>query len=370
MRECAVHLLADAQRQWFRRRLLAWFRRRQRNLPWRRTKDPYRIWLAEVMLQQTRVATVLPYYRRFLQRFPSVRALARAPREAVLRAWSGLGYYSRARNLHRAAGEILRRHDGKFPRELQSARALPGVGRYTAAAVLSIAYGEPLAVLDGNVARVLARLGAVRGELRAPARWRQLEQAAQELLARAAPGEWNQAMMELGATVCTPRAPRCAECPVARWCRTRSLGLVERLPEKRPRPSLHRVTLAAAVVVDSRGRTLLLHPEHPQACRFFAGLWQFPAVEVHHEPQAELRRHLRRILPESDAVARLHPLPPVRHAVTHHGITLLPFLLRVAVLPRVRHSAAAPLSGLERRAISNATRKIAAAARRALAAER
>ncbi len=368
MRECAVHLPSNAQRSRFRRRLLAWFHRRRRNLPWRRTKDPYRIWLAEVMLQQTRVATVLPYYRRFLRRFPSVRELARAPREAVLRAWSGLGYYGRARNLHRAAKEILRRHNGKFPDEPQSARALPGVGRYTAAAVLSIAYGKPLAVLDGNVARVLARLGAIRGELRAPARWRQLEHAAQQLLARAAPGEWNQAMMELGATVCTPRTPRCTECPVARWCRARRLGLVEQLPEKRPRPSPHRVTLAVAVIVDARGRTLLLRPEHPQACRFFAGLWQFPAVEVRHAPQAELRRHLRQILPNSGAAGRLHPLPPVEHTVTHYALTLRPFWLLVTALPCLRHSAVASLRGLERRAISNATRKIAAAARRVLAA--
>ncbi|MCL6481253.1 MAG: A/G-specific adenine glycosylase [Firmicutes bacterium] len=359
-----------AQLHPFRRRLLAWFRRRRRNLPWRSTRDPYRIWISEIMLQQTRVAAALPYYRRFLQRFPSVQALARAPLEAVLRAWSGLGYYNRARNLHRAAKELLRRHNGKFPRDPGSAQALPGVGRYTAAAVLSIAYGAPLAVLDGNVVRVLARLGAVRGELRAPARWRRLEQAAQELLAPDAPGVWNQAMMELGAMVCTPRTPRCGECPLADWCRARQLGQVERFPAKRRRPSQRKVTLAVAVVVDPHGRTLLLRPEHPQACRFFAGLWQFPAVEIHRDARAELRRHLRQILPETGAAVQLDPLPPVEHAVTRHAITLRPFLLRMAVLPRIRHSAAARLGGLERRAISNATRKIAAAARRILTAER
>ncbi len=365
-----MHLPPRDQYDPFRRRLLAWFRRRRRNLPWRRTRDPYRIWISEVMLQQTRVTTVLAYYRRFLRRFPSVQALARAPLEAVLRAWSGLGYYDRARNLHRAAKELLRRHNGKFPRDLDSAQALPGVGRYTAAAVLSIAYGTPLAVLDGNVARVLARLGAVRGELRTPARWRRLEQAAQQLLAPASPGQWNQAMMELGATVCTPRTPRCGECPVAAWCRARQLGQVERFPAKRRRPSRRQVTLAAAVVVDSRGCTLLLRPEHPQACRFFADLWQFPAVEIHRNTRAELRRHLRQILPATGAAVRLDPLPPVEHAVTRHAITLRPFLLRVAVLPRIRHSAAIRLRGLERQAISNATRKIAAAARRVLTAAR
>src|SRR5262245_40089246 len=186
----------------FRERLLAWFSCRKRDLPWRQTKDPYRIWLAEVMLQQTRVAAVLPYYRRFLRHFPTLRALARARAEQVLRPWAGLGYYSRARNLLRTAKVLEARHQGRFPREMEAALRLPGIGHYTAAAVLSIAYGAPYAVLDGNVARVLARLEALRGDLRAPRRWRQLEGLAENLLAHEAPGDWNQAMMELGATVC------------------------------------------------------------------------------------------------------------------------------------------------------------------------
>src|ERR1700726_3117349 len=168
----------------FREQLLGWFRQFKRDLPWRRTKDPYRIWLSEIMLQQTRVAAVVPYFESFLARFPDMRALARARAEAVLSHWAGLGYYSRARNLLRAAQEIDARHDGRFPREYDAALALPGIGRYTAAAVLSIAYDKPLAVLDGNVARVLARLGAVRGDLRAPALWGKLEATAQSLLAR------------------------------------------------------------------------------------------------------------------------------------------------------------------------------------------
>src|ERR1700693_1540441 len=179
----------------FRRRLLEWFREHRRDLPWRRTNDPYRIWISEVMLQQTRVAAVLPYYKRFLARFPSVRALARAREAEVLKYWAGLGYYSRARLLHRAAKEIVARHRGRFPRDVDSTRALPGVGPYTMAAVLSIAYDVPLAVLDGNVARVLARLGALRGDLRAPQRWRELEARAKRLLDIRAPGDWNQAMM-------------------------------------------------------------------------------------------------------------------------------------------------------------------------------
>src|SRR5271167_1163296 len=186
----------------FRARMLSWFAEGKRDLPWRRTRDPYCIWLSEIMLQQTRVAAVIPYYGRFLKAFPNVQALARARTDRVLTNWAGLGYYSRARNLQRAAKEIVARHGGDFPHEYSEALKLPGIGRYTAAAVLSIAYDAPHAVLDGNVARVLARLGAVHGDLRAPAMWRKLEATAQELLAKKTSGDWNQAMMELGATVC------------------------------------------------------------------------------------------------------------------------------------------------------------------------
>src|SRR6202049_4537333 len=208
-----------------RRRLLLWYQERKRDLPWRRTRDPYRIWLSEIMLQQTRVAAVIPYYERFLASFPNMQALARARTDRVLANWAGLGYYSRARNLQRAAKEMVSRHAGNFPREYEAALALPGIGRYTAAAVLSIAYDAPHAVLDGNVARVLARIGALHGDLRAPALWRELEATAQHLLARNASGDWNQAMMELGATVCTPKSPRCGECPVEKWCRARKLDI-------------------------------------------------------------------------------------------------------------------------------------------------
>jgi A/G-specific adenine glycosylase len=210
------------------------------------------------MLQQTRVAAVVPYYESFLARFPDMLALARARAEAVLSHWAGLGYYSRARNLHRAAQEIVTRHSGRFPSEYDAALALPGIGRYTAAAVLSIAYDRPLAVLDGNVARVLARLGALRGDLRTPAHWQKLEATAQDLLARRAPGDWNQALMELGAMVCIPKSPKCAECPVAGWCRARKLGIAGQLPGARKKRASVQVTLAAAVLIDPRGRTLLV----------------------------------------------------------------------------------------------------------------
>jgi A/G-specific adenine glycosylase len=343
-----------------RRRLLAWFANRKRDLPWRRTGDPYRIWISEIMLQQTRVAAVIPYYEQFVAKFPTLRSLARARTETVLGRWAGLGYYRRARNLHLAAKEISARHGGRFPRSYEAALALPGIGRYTAAAVLSIAYGVPLAVLDGNVARVLARLGAVRGDLRAPARWRELERSAQKLLARQAAGDWNQAMMELGAMVCTPKSPRCGECPAAAWCRARKLGLADQIPAPRKRRTTLHVTLAAAVLLDKQGRTLLVRQTRGGSA-LFSRMWQFPALETTADAASDLTRYLHknfRITVNGD----LTPLESVRHTVTFRDVRLVPFVIRVARLPRIEGARTAVLQGFGNLPISNATRKIAQAA--------
>jgi A/G-specific adenine glycosylase len=324
------------------------------------------------MLQQTRVAAVLPYYRRFLKRFPNVRALARARPEEVLRLWAGLGYYSRAGNLHRAAKEIVARHGGRFPREYEAALALPGIGQYTAAAVLSMAYGAPLAVLDGNVARVLARLDVVRGDLRAPRRWKRLQERAQELLDASAPGDWNQAMMELGATVCAPRRPRCGECPLAPWCEARRRGIAEQVPAPRKKRAAVQVKIAAAVLLDAQGRTLLVR----QNGGLFSGMWQFPAVEVKRDPRRELAGHLRalgrngsenptqRRRGRRDNAEKPEALPLVKHSVTFREVTLLPHLVRVQNLPRLHGARVAQLVRIERLPISSATRKIALAAMR------
>jgi len=357
-----VSLLAipPAERNKLRRDLLAWFAARKRNLPWRRTKDPYRIWLSEIMLQQTRVAAAIPYYMRFTAKFPAVKALARARTQTVLGLWAGLGYYSRAKNLQRAAREIVALHGGEFPREYEQALALPGVGRYTAAAVLSIAYEQPLAVLDGNVARVLARLGAVRGDLRAPVRWRSMEAAAQDLLARQAPGDWNQAMMELGATVCTPKSPSCQECPISRWCQARKLGIAAALPETRKKRETVKVTLAAAVLLDPRGQTLLLRQADGDG-DLFSHMWQFPAVETSEAAASELSRHLHSKF-AGMAGGVLQPLKTVRHAVTFRNIHIQPFLIAVEKLPRLTGTRAVLLRGLGKLPISNLTRKIAVTA--------
>ncbi|HXZ12620.1 MAG TPA: A/G-specific adenine glycosylase [Candidatus Sulfotelmatobacter sp.] len=344
----------------FQQRLLAWFRAHRRDLPWRRSRDPYRIWVAEVMLQQTRIAAVLPYYHRFLRRFPDVRSLARAREEEVLKLWAGLGYYSRARNLHRAAKEIVARHEGKFPRELDAALALPGIGSYTAAAILSIAYNEPLAVLDGNVARVLARLGAMRGDLRAPKMWRELGERANVTLARDAAGDWNQALMELGETICTPQSPRCGECPVSRWCAARARGLTDEIPAVRRKRAPVRIRIAAAVLRDPRGRTILVKDPGAHDGVLFSRMWQFPAVEVAHEPRRELAAHLKATF-DLDADS-LEALPEARHGVTFREIALLPFLARVARLPKRPRTRILPLERLSELPVSSATRKIAAAA--------
>jgi A/G-specific adenine glycosylase len=346
----------------FQSRLLKWFRAHQRDLPWRSSRDPYRIWVAEVMLQQTRIAAVMPYYQRFLDRFPDVESLAHAPQTEVLKLWSGLGYYGRARNLHAAAREIVAQHSGEFPRELDAALALPGVGAYTAAAVLSIAYDVPLAVLDGNVARVLARLHAIRGDLRAPKTWRALTEIANHLLAKNSASDWNQSLMELGEVICTPQSPRCGTCPVARWCRAHAENLTTKIPAPRRKPAAVHMKIAAAILLDPRGRTLLVKDPGAHDGVLFSRMWQFPAVEVTIDPKAALAAHLSATLTlPTDAPLELEALPAARHGVTFRNIALLPFLARVEHFPKIPRTRILPLANLANLPISSATKKIAAA---------
>jgi A/G-specific adenine glycosylase len=361
----------------FRKQLLGWFRQFRRDLPWRRTRDPYRIWLSEIMLQQTRVAAVIPYYERFVNRFPDVHVLAAAPEEEVLRLWSGLGYYSRARNLQKAAKQIVTKHAGQFPTRVDDALALPGIGNYTAAAILSIAFGEELAVLDGNVARVLARLGAIRGDLRESRRWQELQKSADKYLDPQSPGDWNQAMMELGATRCTPKSPQCLICPVAQFCEGRKLGIVESLPEKRKKRATVEVALAAAVFADADGQTFLLPPPHgkdEQATvdhipTLVSRMWHFPTISVDGDPVAELRRCLRGILPDAkNGKWKFVPADNVRHAVTYRAITVVPFLVQVKKLPRITGAKRVPLRDISSLPVSNLTRKTAHAALRSFTA--
>lgn len=249
----------------FRAALLAWYRQHRRDLPWRRTRDPYRIWLSEIMLQQTRVAAVIERYEQFLKRFPSIRKLAAAREASVLAEWSGLGYYRRARNLHAAAKTVVRAHGGVFPRTARELEDLPGVGRYTAAAIASIAFSEPIAVVDGNVERVIARLCG-SSKLSSARIWT----TAERLLCRDNPGDCNQAMMELGATVCLPASPKCLECPIRTLCRTRGRHSSGR---SKPPQVKREVSYALARKFD----TVLL-VQRPATEGLMPGMWELPQV--------------------------------------------------------------------------------------------
>lgn len=263
----------------FRRRLLGWFARNQRDLPWRRTDDPYAIWISEVTLQQTRVETAIPYYERFLRRFPTLAHLANASWEEVAGCWAGLGYYARARNLHRAAREIVAHHGGGIPDAYPALIRLPGIGPYIAGAILSIAYDRPVPALDGNARRVLSRYFALPGDLRRPPLDRDLFRRAAALVPASGAGQFNQALMELGATVCTPRRPNCRACPVAERCRALAAGQAEAFPQAVPRPEVRELQATIAAVFKN-GR-ILLSRRPPEG--LWGGLWEIPQFEA---PQA------------------------------------------------------------------------------------
>ncbi|NLH17640.1 MAG: A/G-specific adenine glycosylase [Phycisphaerae bacterium] len=255
-----------------RRALLAWFAANARDLPWRRTRDPYAIWISEIMLQQTRIDTVIPYYHRFLGTFPTISTLASADLDKLLKVWEGLGYYTRARNLHKAARAVVELYAAQIPDTFEGLLSLPGVGRYTAAAVASIAFGVPRAVLDGNVIRVLSRLDCVKDDPAKPKNRDKLWDRAEDLLDPAHPGDFNQAMMELGATICLPRNPLCLACPVAVHCLARLAGLQDKLPIRKKVPKLPLQVVAVGLIW--KGRKLLIDKRKPEG--LLGGLWEFP----------------------------------------------------------------------------------------------
>ncbi|MGE5176099.1 MAG: A/G-specific adenine glycosylase [Hyphomicrobiales bacterium] len=271
-RDAAPPPRSAASRRALRAALLRWYRRERRDLPWRRTRDAYAIWVSEVMLQQTRVETVIPYYERFLARFPRVEALAGARESDVLAAWSGLGYYRRARHLKRAAEAVVREHGGRLPGDPEALRALPGIGAYTAAAIASIGFGRPAAAVDGNVIRVIARLEGFRGRRDSGALRRRVEAVAAALAEGPAPGDWTQALMELGATRCLPREPLCARCPLSRRCRARASGRPDGFPEAAPALPV-RAERRLLLAVRRGGRHLLV----PDAAEQGAA-WTLPAA--------------------------------------------------------------------------------------------
>lgn len=333
--------------------LLDWYGSERRDLPWRRSRDPYRIWVSEIMLQQTRVSVVVPYYERFCRRFPTVRDLAAADEETVLAHWTGLGYYRRARDLRRGAIAVCERHDGRVPCDPRELLALPGVGRYTAGAIASIAFGAEEPILDGNVRRVLSRIFTVSGRP-GGATDRTLWAWARRLVEGPRPGDLNQAMMELGSEICRPAGPGCDRCPVAADCAGRASGAPERWPELPPRRATERVTVAVAWI-ERAGRVLLERPGPENPLR---GTWELPARCV-DGPEAlgeALARSHRLELSPAAAGGR------VRHGILHRRLELCWFRFRArrgrtAGRPDLRWAAPADFGELP---LSGATRKVAA----------
>ncbi len=319
----------DAPGQKFARRLLLWYRRHKRELPWRKTSDPYAVWVSEIMLQQTTVNAVIPYFEKWLALFPDVTALARAPLKKILKAWQGLGYYKRARNMRAAAGIIAARHDGRLPDDAAALRALPGFGAYTTAAVLSIAFGRRAPLVDANVRRVLMRLGGVRGGTGARDDRIWLERLAPLLPARR-PGDFNQALMELGALVCRPRNPLCLRCPFEADCAAFAAGEQEIIPTPKTLRT-ERITAVVGVVVRN-GRVLIQRrPDEG----LLGGLWEFPGGKV--KPGETLTAALAREMKEELGVrpVRPRPLMAVDHSYTRFLVTLHAFACGLAGEPEL-----------------------------------
>lgn len=307
--------------------LLAWFAEAKREMPWRESKDPYQIWLSEVMLQQTRVDQARPYFERFFKKFPTLNHLAEAKIDEVLLLWQGLGYYSRARNLQRAAQEIVRSHHGIFPNHYNDVIALQGIGPYTAAAVLSIAFNQAYAVVDGNVMRVVSRLFEISGDIRKESVKKEIHHLAEQMLDRNNPGDFNQALMELGATICTPRSPYCAGCPLQIRCRAFQNNRISLFPYKSPAKKRPHYPIAVAVIIDAEGRFLITRrPENAM----LGGLWEFPGGK--QEKGEKLWETATREVKEElgiDILTEKKPFISVHHGYTHFQITLYAFFSKI-----------------------------------------
>jgi A/G-specific adenine glycosylase len=341
------------------RPLLRWFDRQARDLPWRRTRDPYAIWVSEIMLQQTQVETVKPYYERFLRRFPTIQRLAQARLDTVLKSWEGLGYYGRARNLHAAARQVKARCGGRLPDTKNALLMLPGIGAYTAGAIASIAFGRREPAVDGNVTRVLCRVFRLRTDPQQGVVRKEIWRLAEGLLPARRAGDFNQAMMELGSEVCLPRAPRCADCPLCRVCQARQHSEETALPVRRDRKAIPSYTVAVGVIYDRRGR-ILIDKRKPHG--LLGGLWEFPGGKT--EPGESLEAALRREVAEELGIRIriLRPLTVVDHAYSHFRVRLHAFECRhVTGTPRCIACAdvkwVSPTS-LKRYAFPTANRKV------------
>ncbi len=324
---------SSAWRSTLRRRLLRWYRRNARDLAWRRTSDPYAIWVSEIMLQQTQVATVQRYFPRFLAAFPTITELAAAHEDRVLRLWEGLGYYRRARQLHAAAKKIVAEHAGHFPRNIEAVRSLPGIGRYSAGAILSIAFDAPLPILEANTIRLFARLIAYRKDVASPAAQKLLWETAGSLLPRQGSGTFNQALMELGSLVCTPRNPKCCQCPLQSLCPTYAEGLQERIPAAQRPPNMEDVREIAVIVRNSKGAVLLRKCGKAER---WAGLWDFPRFSNPNGSTVskDIKSQVDKLT--GIGITNLKRLTELRHGVTRFRITLSCFTARCSETPRLK----------------------------------
>ncbi len=305
------------RQQLLHRRLLAWYDRNRRDLPWRRNKDPYAVWLSEIMLQQTQVATVIPYYERFIRQFPTVHVLAAARIDDVLKRWAGLGYYSRARNLHKAAADVVREHGGQFPDTVEGLRTLPGVGRYTAAAIATICFGHQAAVVDGNVIRVLTRLFNIADDVRKPATVNRLWGIADSLAPARRCGDYNQAIMELGATVCTPGASaRCDICPLRSECAARKAQTVAELPRKSAKAAVLRESYVVAAICAGDRWLIRRRPNDG----LWGGLWELPSAQVKGSATVESIRRLARSIGVPQCTVSTQPFCVSDHQLSHRLI--------------------------------------------------
>lgn len=304
----------------FRQKLMAWFKKHGRDLPWRRTADPYQIWISEIMLQQTTVAAVIPYFERFLTECPTVADLAAAPEMKILRLWEGLGYYSRARNLHRAAKVIVEQHSGKFPDHLEGLIALPGIGRYTAGAIASFAFDLRAPIVEANTLRLYCRLLGYDGDPRSIAGQKILWSFAESILPNRNPGKMNQALMELGGAICTPRDPRCDQCPVAEWCQAYRKGTQDVIPKAKSRVAITAIT-EASIAVRSGARYLL---RRRSASERWAGLWDFIRFEIDHDSSTlDYSVLVSRVQELTGLTISLGPqIAEFQHGVTRYKITL------------------------------------------------
>jgi len=313
--------------------LLNWYQHYARELPWRNHPDPYRIWVSEVMLQQTRVDTVIPYFLDWMDRFPTISALAEASQQEVLAVWEGLGYYSRARNLHRAAQIVVRDYSGALPGDLHALRKLPGIGRYTAGAIASIAFGLDEPAMDGNIRRVLARLFDVSEPEKSPAGERRLWELAAGNLPPGQAGDYNQALMDLGATICTPRDPDCTRCPLVEMCQAYALGIQEQRPVVMPRRSIPHIIVTAAIIQHQKQVLIAQRPLNG----LLGGMWEFPGGKLN--PGEDLVACLKREICEELGIEIIveDAFGTYRHAYTHFRVTLHAFCCRLAgaALPQV-----------------------------------